>query len=181
MMSTKDDVCISCFENFQDIRRFDGGLVNPYLLNGENKNLAVDGSTEPVTYEYLPPEGLEFYLCIMSIYMDEGGSFTGNGFASESTPLARGIEIFANNNLMINVKANKDLETWFTYQNPLVGSVAAPPTRLIGYHNFLNITNGLPIIIDQYGVKAIVSDDIEITGLDIHIMLSGYLRKKEIE
>lgn len=175
-MSTKDDLCISCFDDFQGIGPTDAGLVYPYLLNGENKNLAVDGSLAPVIFSYQPPGGLEYVMNAISLYMDEGGAFDGNGFASETGPLVNGIDILVNDNLLFNVKANKDLEMWFTYQNPLVGSVAAPPTRLIGIHSILEASNNLPARVGIDGVKAIVRDDLEITSLDIHIMLMGYLR-----
>jgi hypothetical protein len=179
MSSTKDDLCVGCFDNVQGIGSTDAGLIYPYLLNDSNKNLAVDGSLSPVIFSYQPPGGFEYYLNAISIYMDEGGSFTGEGFASETAPLTNGIDILVNNNLLFNFKANKDLETWFTYQNPLVGSVAAPPTRLIGIHNILMASNGLPARIGIDGVKAVVRDDIEITNLNIHVMLMGYLRIPE--
>jgi hypothetical protein len=177
MTSAKDDLCISCFDSVQGIGPTDAGLLYPYLLNDSNDNLAVDGSETPITFSYQPPTGYEYYLYEISIYIDEGGSFSGNGFASEANPLLNGINILTNNNLMIRIKSNKDLETWFTYQNPLVGSVAAPPTRMIGKHNFSSTTGGLPIRIGYDGVKAIVQDDLDIIDLYIHMMLSGFLRK----
>lgn len=179
MSSTKDDLCISCFDDSQGIGPTDAGLIYPYLLNGENKNLAVDGSAIPVTFSYQPPGGFIYYLNEISIYMDEGGSFIGEGFASETGPLDSGIDITINNNLLINIKANKDLETWFTYQNPLVGSVAAPPTRMIGKHSIIEASNGLPARVNNIGVKAIVRDDLNIQNLYMHIMLMGYLRRPE--
>lgn len=179
MSSSFDDLCVSCFDSVQGIGPTDAGLIYPYLLNGENKNLAVDGSLSPIEFTYQPPPGYEFYLNAIAFYLDEGGAFTGEGFASESGPLANGIDILINNNLLIKIKANKDLEAWFTYQNPLVGSIAAPPTRMIGKHSINYASNGLPARVGIDGVKAVVRDDLEITNLNIHIMLMGYLRIPE--
>lgn len=179
MSSTFDDLCLSCFDNQQGIGKTDAGLVYPYLLNGTNKNLAVDGSLTPVIFSYQPPAGKEYYLTTISIYMDEGGSFTGEGFASETAPLINGVELLINNNFLVNFKANKDLEIWFTYQNPLVGSVAAPPTRMVGKHSIIEASNGLPARVGIDGVKAIVRDKIDIQNFNMHIMLSGFLRIPE--
>lgn len=179
MSSTKDDLCVGCFDDIQGIGPTDAGLIYPFLLNGENKNLAVNGSVSPIEFIYQPPPGYEFYLNAIAFYLDEGGAFTGEGFASESSPLANGIDILVNNNLLIKIKANKDLEAWFTYQNPKVGSVALPPTRMIGKHSILEASNGLPARVGINGVKAVVRDNIAITNLNIHIMLMGYLRIPE--
>jgi hypothetical protein len=174
--STKDDLCISCFDDVQGISPTDAGLLYPYLLNGSNKNLAVDGSGAPIIFSYQPPGGFEYYLNAISVYMDEGGAFIGEGFASETDPLSNGIDILINDNLLINIKTNKDLEAWLTYQNPLVGSVAAPPTRMIGKHSILYASNGLPARVGINGVKAIVQDELAIQNFYMHIMLMGYLR-----
>lgn len=181
MSSFIDDLCLSCYDNVQGIGPTEAGLIYPYLQNGSNKNLAVDGSGIPVIFSYQPPAGLEFYLNTISVYMDEGGAFSGNGFASETDPLSNGIDITMNKNILINIKANKDLEAWFTYQNPMVGSVAAPPTRMIGKHSVFYASNGLPVRIGIDGVNAIVRDELDIQSFYMHIMLMGFLRIPDLK
>lgn len=177
--SSKDDLCIGCFDNVSQIGPDSGALISVYLKNNENTNLAVNGSVTPVVFSYYPPGGTELILTAIGTYLDEGGSFTGNGFASIGTPLANGLKILLNDNEMFNFQANKDFELWYTYQNPRVGSVAVPPTRMIGRCDLTQITNGLPIRIDYRGIKAVVRDNLAITNLDIHIMVQGYLRQIE--
>lgn len=170
--SIYDAICVTC-----DQER-GSNLVDQYILNNTNDDMAVDGSETPVVFAYTPPEDHLFYLFSLSLFMRGSTAFDHFGFGSEDA-LSTGCVMKARDTEFARFKRNLDIELFLSTINSCRSEV--PPSKeLIGRKDFGIITGGRPIQIDSLGFKIEIHDNLDISGFTFMAKVKGILRPEII-
>lgn len=99
--------------------------VSPYLLDGSNNSMDVDGSSTQKVFLQAPPAGQIWYLKSLTVLLEDGGAMSPDDFGSGSG-LTNGVDVVYERNgtnytLISDIKTNIDLSTSFP-ENDMITS-----------------------------------------------------------
>lgn len=84
--------------------------VSEYVLNSSSNDMAVDGSSTPVTFSFTPPAGKDFELSRVILYLETSTAMDSIEFGNISA-LANGVQINADGETITNWQDNIDMLT----------------------------------------------------------------------